>query len=178
MNVSKKIALIATVFIAATTAYAAKPAQTTKITTAETSSLATIATIDQGEILLGAVASHKKVNSGIADFAKMMIDMHGDNLTQILEMANTLHALPLTSSTADKLHAQMTKEMTTLGGLEGTTFEKAYIDAMVKGHEGALNLIDTQLMKTAKSDEIKKFLTDTRAVVAKHLEDAKKLQKA
>lgn len=39
-----------------------------------------------------------------------------------------------------------------------------------------LDLIDKKLMPTAKSDEMKKFITDTRAVVAEHLEHAKKLQ--
>jgi hypothetical protein len=31
-------------------------------------------------------------------------------------------------------------------------------------------------MKTAKSEEMKQFLTETRAAVEHHLEDAKKLQ--
>lgn len=149
---------------------------THKITSAETGSLATVAAIDKAEIMLAVLANNKKVSSGVADFAKMMIDMHGSNLTQILEMANTLNAKPLTSSTATKLQAQCAKALFSLGGLEGEQFDKAYVDDMVKGHQDALNLIDTQLLKTAKSDEIKKFLTDTRGVVEQHLEAAKKLQ--
>lgn len=147
-----------------------------KLTSAEIGTLATIAAIDKSEILVSVVASNKKASSGVEDFAKMMINMHGDNLTQILQMASTLHGLPLKGGESDAIKADNTKLMDKLGGLDGDQFDKAYVDAMVTGHQGALNLIDTKLMKTAKTDEMKKFVADTRAVVVQHLEDAKKLQ--
>ena len=165
---SLSIALIVT----ASPIYAAS----TTLTAGERASLASIAAIDKGEILLSIVASNKKPSSGVADFAKMMIDQHGSNLTQILEMANNLHAFPLIGGNAEKLKEQGAKEMMALSGLQGEQFDKAYVDAMVKGHQGALDLISQHLMKTAKHEEIKKFLTDTQTVVEHHLEDAKKLQ--
>lgn len=151
-------------------------AASTKLTAGERASLASIAAIDKDEILLSILASNKKPNSGVADFAKMMIDQHGSNLTQILEMASSLNAFPLIGGNAEKLKEQGTKEMMALAGLQGKEFDTAYVDAMVKGHEGALNLIDQHLIKTAKSEEVKKFLTDTKVAVEHHLEEAKKLQ--
>lgn len=147
---------------------------TTHLTPAEVSTLATVATLDKNEILAGAVASNKKVNSDVKDFAQMMIDQHGSNLTQILEIVD--NAYTLNSREADKLAAEGKKGLMKLGALKGDEFAKAYIDAMVKGHEAALNLLDQQLMKTAKSAELKKFMTNTRAAVATHLEHAKNLQ--
>lgn len=149
----------------------------TTLTKAEIGSLATVAAIDKNEILVSVVASNKKVDSGVTDFAKMMIDQHGSNLTQILEMVNKLHALPLVGGDAAKLAAQGHKDLVALGGLQGDQFSSAYVNAMVKGHQAALDLIDHHLMQTAKSAEVKKFLTDTRAAVVEHLEHAKELQK-
>lgn len=151
----------------------AKPAME-GMTSAEIGSLATVATIDKNEILIAVVALNKQLNSDVTDFAKMMIDQHGGNLTQILAMIND--AQPLTGGEADKLAADGKQGLMKLGAMKGDVFATAYVNAMVKGHEAALNLIDTRLMKTATSDNVKKFLTDTRAAVATHLEHAKKLQ--
>lgn len=163
-----------------TPAYAENAAaNTAKLTTAEQSTLATIATIDATEILVSEVALNKKNNSDVTDLAKMMVDQHGSNLTQILTMAGDSHAkLPLSDGEAAKLTANGKKDMMALGALQGEQFDKAYANAMVTGHEGVLKLIDTKLMKTAKSEEMKKFMTDTRAAVAEHLEHAKKVQEA
>lgn len=171
MNSAKKLICVATLaLLSATPLYAAK------ITSAETGTLATVASLDKSEIMLSIIATNKKTTSGVTDYAKMMIEMHGSNLTQIFEMANTLHAQSLNSSEAEKIKNQTTKDMFKLSALQGAEFDKAYINGMVAGHQGALDLIDKHLMKTAKSEEIKQFLTDTRAVVVQHLDDAKKLQ--
>ena len=60
--------------------------------------------------------------------------------------------------------------------MQGEQFGKEYIDGMVKGHQAVLNLIDNKLMKAAKTESIKKFLSDTRSAVVHHLEKAKQLQ--
>jgi putative membrane protein len=174
MKISKKLAIIATLLISTTPLFAKTDA--VKVTSAEKGSLATIAALDKSEILLSVVAVNKKPSSEVADYAKMMIEMHGSNLTQILEMANSLKALPLDGGAAAKVQKQTMDAMIKLGGLSEPQFDKAYIDDMVKGHQAALDMIDHQLLKTAKSEEIKKFITDTRAVVVQHLEDAKKIQ--
>lgn len=153
-------------------AYAAK--QPATMTSAEVGTLATVAAIDKNEILVAVVALNKKLNSDINDFANMMVEQHGGNLTQILSLINNAH--PLTSAEADKLSAEGKKDLMKLGAMNGDDFAKAYVDAMVKGHEAALKLIDTELMKTATTDNVKKFLTDTRSAVATHLEHAKNLQ--
>lgn len=173
MKLSKSLMLAASLAIVlANPIFAAQ----TKMTSAEIGTLATIAAIDKNEILVSVVATSKKVSSDVADFANMMIKQHGSNLNDILEMAGAMHVASLTGGEADKMAAAGKKDMMTLGALDGDKFDAAYINAMVSGHTGALNLIDKQLMKTAKSDEMKKFLTDTRAVVAEHLEHAKKIQ--
>lgn len=147
-----------------------------KLSSADIASLAAVAAIDKAEIMISVVANNKNPSSGVADFAKMMIDQHGSNLTQILDMTNEYHINSLTGSAAEKLKAQAGKELMTLGGLKDKEFDKAYVDAMVSGHQAALDLIEKNLLKTAKSDEVKKFLEETSVAVKHHLEAAKKLQ--
>ena len=143
----------------------------TKMTAAETATLATIAAIDKNEILLGAIALSKERNSNINDFANMMVAQHGANLTQICEMTQTL-----AGGMSNQFAEDGNKDLLALGALQGSDFDKKYVDAMVTGHEGALKLINDHLMGTAQSLEIIKFLTDTRAAVVMHLAHAKELQ--
>lgn len=164
------------IMLATNPLYAKEADHSTKITKAEVGVLATIAAIDADEILLSVIATNKKPNSDVKDFANMMIEQHGNNLTQIIAMTTKDHALPLTGGEAEKMLTAGKKEMVAIGGLEGKAFDMAYADAMVKGHQGALDLIDKHLIKTVKTEEVKQFLTDTRETVKHHLEDAKKLQ--
>lgn len=154
-------------------------AATCTITPSEISTLATVAAIDENEILVSTVASDKTNNTHVANFAKMMIVQHSNNLAQILGMPKNSSALSLALSTgtAQKFLQQGNEGLTTLGALQGSRFDHAYVDAMVTGHEAALQLIDTQLMQTATSKKMKAFLTATRAVVVQHLDHAKALQK-
>lgn len=138
--------------------------------------LATIATIDKNEILLAVVALNKGVTQNVANFAKMMITQHGSNLTYVLKMANQSKMTMLTSALATKLQAAGEKGMLMLGGLQGKQFDMAYINAMVNGHQDALNLINQQLMKEAKSKETQMFLENTKKTVENHLAAAKKVQ--
>lgn len=173
MSVVKLLGLSIIFIVASNVSYAKN---TAAMSSAEIGTLATIAAINKIEILEGVVASNKKPASNVADFAHMMISQHGTNLTQLLELANKNHVHTLTGGEADKLTTDAKKQMLMLGGLSEPQFDKAYVNAMVTGHQAALDLIDHRLMKTAKSEDVKKFVVDTRAVVAHHLEDAKKLQ--
>lgn len=171
MNLSKILLFVSCVVAAAPSI--AQDVAPAKLTAAEVSTLATIAAIDKSEILVSVVAANKDVDSDVKDFAKMMIDQHGSNLDQILEMANNVS---LNGGDSGKIAEQSKKDLQKLGALHGKAFSIAYADAMVAGHQGALNLIDQRLMKTATTEPVKKFLTDTRATVAEHLEHAKKMQ--
>lgn len=168
------IGLTLSAFITAN-AFAAAPT----LTPTEMNTLATIATIDQSEIVVSTVACNKAKDNDLEHFAKLMIKQHSENLTQILSMVNNSpsYIQDLTSGTAATLASANRQGLAQLGALQNKQFDLAYANAMVNGHTAALHLIDTQLMQTAQSSEMKKFLKDTRNVVAEHLEHAKNLQK-
>ena len=154
-------------------------AENMKMTATEINTLATVAMINKSEIIISEVATNKTHDAGVTDLAHMMITDHSASLTKIVSFDQNPRALSLALShgTAEKLLLQSNNDLTKLGALQDDQFNHAYVDAMVAGHTAALHLIDTQLMKTAHSDEMKKFMIDTRAMVADHLEHAKALQK-
>jgi putative membrane protein len=149
----------------------------TMLSSDEVSSLATIAAIDQNEILLGVMTLHKHPKHNVKKFAEMMIKQHGQNLTQITELAHQFDVGELSGGNSEALLADGQKDLLKLGALKGNQYNHAYVDAMVNGHEDALNLIKTKLMDTANTPEVKKFMTATENAVSKHLVDAKKVQK-
>ena len=54
-------------------------------------------------------------------------------------------------------------------------FQKAYIEAMVKGHTDANKMIG-KFEKEAQNADLKHYLMDTKTAVQEHLADAKKLK--
>ena len=163
------LSLIAPVYAADTNTKPAKDAVSAKI-------LSTIVALDQMELLVGVQASYLEGNPDVADLAKMMIQDHGQNMTQAITLANKLNALPL--NPVNDMHEQGIKDLTSLGALDKTKFDTAYADAMVSGHQQALDMVDNKLLKEAKNDDLKAFLTSTRTAIANHLEMAKKVQAA
>ena len=136
--------------------------------------LSAVVAIDSNEILIGAQAKNSNASSDVSDFAKMMVEEHGKNLTEAVALANKLHVTSLNAN-PNGLRDKGVKELTTLGANDGDAYNKPYVDAMVKGHEAALSAVDGML-KTVKDADLKTFLTDTRTAVEHHLDDAKKLQ--
>jgi putative membrane protein len=169
-----KLGVSLSVLLISVGAHAAKPNHGSS---ADAAVLQTIVALDKNEILAGVVASHLQSKSSVLDFANMMIKDHGKNLTDALQLANKMKALPLNAAKTSDLSKKGADELVKLAGLPEDQFNKAYVDAMVQGHEDALKLIDSKLMKETKDQDLVKFLTDTRSAVNTHLEDAKKLQK-
>lgn len=142
-----------------------------KLSEAERGGLGVLNAINEHEIAAGQQALSKNVPDKVAKFAQMMVDEHGKNRDQTNRFGP--------NADDAKASAQRTKgktELDTLSKQSGDAYAKAYVDAMVKGHTEALATLDNDLIPAATDPAVKTHLTDTRAAVAKHLEDAKKLQ--
>ncbi|MDR3478857.1 MAG: DUF4142 domain-containing protein [Gammaproteobacteria bacterium] len=157
--------------------FSAEAAKSNHASSSDATVIETIVALDKNEILAGVAASHLQSKSSVLDFAYMMIKDHGQNLVDALQLANKIKALPLNSAVASNISNKGAEELVKLAGLPKDQFDKAYVDAMVIGHEEALKLIDSKLLKETKDQDVVKFLMDTRSAVNTHLEDAKKLQK-
>lgn len=132
--------------------------------------LGLLGAVNQHEIDAARQAQKKGVDGDVLEFAKMMETDHGTNQDRV-------RSLGAMAETAD-VKAQKdkgAKELAMLDKSSGEAYEKAYIDAMVKGHQDALNAIDNKMLPAATTDAVRQHLTTTRAAVAKHLERAKEI---
>ena len=140
--------------------------------------LGAVAAIDKNEINAAKAAQKMKIGPEAMAYAKMLEEQHKMNEDKTKDLSKTLGIKQAKSPTSEQLTKNGKSELKMLKEKKGSDFEKAYIDAMVNGHTEALQLIDSQLMASAKDPAVKTFLTDVRGHVASHLEQGKRLQGA
>jgi predicted outer membrane protein len=132
--------------------------------------------VDINEILAAEQAETKKISQPVMDYARMLHIEHGANADKTLKLGKAINVTPSDTKAVDALNVKGAGELATLVPLDGKVFETAYLDAMIKGHTEVLAMIDNQLLKTAKNDVLKQYLTETRQHVAMHLDKAKSLK--
>jgi putative membrane protein len=133
--------------------------------------VALVGAVDKHEIAAAEQARGKKVTGEVLDFANLLHREHSTNL-----QAGEKLGMSETSPEVTAMEEKGRSELATLDQQTGKDYEKAYIDAMVKGHQEALSLIDDRLLPAAQDDNVRAFLTNSREHVAMHLERAKSLQ--
>jgi putative membrane protein len=139
--------------------------------------LAVMTAIDSNEIKAANAAQKEKLGSKAKGYAKMLKKQHAANADKTGKLSKKTGITPSTANqTASDLRAKGESELTTLASLDGKEFEKAYIDAMVNGHTEALQVIDTQLLPSAKNEDVRTQIKAMRGHVAHHLEEGKRLQ--
>jgi putative membrane protein len=152
---------------------------TTATTTSATSTAATTLSSDDttfvnktavggmAEVALGQMASTKATNPDVKAFAGRMVTDHGKANDELKQLAQTKGVtLPSdvdqeSKDAADKLSKPSGKE-----------FDKSYMDAMVKGHEGVVKAFEKE-SKDAKDPDLKAWVTKTLPTIQDHLKMAK-----
>ena len=134
--------------------------------------VALVRAVDKHEIAAAEQAKGKKVTGDVADYANMLHREHSKNL----EAGQKLGASE-SSPEVTAMEEKGRSELSTLDQKSGKDYEKAYVDAMVKGHQDALSLIDNRLLPAAQDANVRTFLTNSREHVAMHLERGQALQK-
>ncbi len=76
----------------------------------------------------------------------------------------------------EKLQVEAAANLAGLVRLEGEAFAAAYVGLMAAEHAKVLALIDGQLLAGARDEGLKEHLQATRGAVARHLEEARRLQ--
>lgn len=132
--------------------------------------------INQNEIALGTEAQKKASTPSVKNFANMMVQDHGRNLSDVQSLSRQLGVTPINGQTAMMLQKKGQKASATLSHLNGRAFEVAYMSMMVKGHAEALSIIDKRLISDARNPALKSQLEMTRTTVANHLQAAKQVQ--
>ncbi len=131
-----------------------------------------VASIGAEEVEAGKLAGDQAADGKVKEFASTMVDDHSkanDELKGIVETKGV--NLPDGPQGAQKT------ELDSLKSKKGAAFDKAYAAAMVKGHQGAVQMFTTE-SKTAKDPEVKSFAEKTLPTLKHHLEMAQSLQKS
>ena len=131
--------------------------------------------VDLDEVHAASVAETKKLPAPVMAFAKMLHEMHGQNVKASTELNTSLKLAAIQTPATRAMHDKHAGDLATIVALDGDAFSTAFLDMMVKGHTEALQLIDKSLA-AAKADGLKAHLTKSRAAVEAHLAQAKQLQ--
>lgn len=136
-------------------------------------SLAMVHVINQHEIDSGKLALTRPAGEPTLALAKMLVQEH----TQNDAMQAKLGVAPRQTPAVMSLQRQKKAEADKLAALPPDAFERAYIDAMVKGHTEAKQMLDKRAA-TASSPQVRTYLVQTRTAVENHLSKARTLQAA
>jgi len=131
-----------------------------------------VADVGMTEVKLGGIAQDKSMNKRIKDFGEMMKRDHtnaGDELKSLARRKNV--TLP------DSVGSDHRKKIDNLEKKSGKDFDRAYIDAMVDGHQSTVNDFEKASNNT-KDPDVKAWVDKTLPTLRMHLDSAKAIQKA
>jgi len=133
--------------------------------------------ISAAEVEAGKLAMNRAQDARVKNFAAMMVKDHNEALTRL----KSLHAAPSDVKPSAN-HKQTADRLATLSGAE---FDRAYMDAMVGGHEAAIKFFEKNAGEkpsansAAADTEQQDFSTlaqELLPTVRRHLEAAKEIQ--
>jgi putative membrane protein len=122
------------------------------------------------EVEFGKLAQEKGSDAKVKEFAAMMVKDHGmanEELSSIAKMKNI--TLP---AALDNEHDKKLEELKSKSGKD---FDKAYVMAMVEGHQKTLDLM-TDGATNCKDSDLKAFAAKTGPTVKMHLDMINKIQ--
>ncbi|WCE03874.1 DUF4142 domain-containing protein [Pseudoxanthomonas sp. JBR18] len=132
--------------------------------------LSVVSAINHNEIAIAQQARSRKLAAGVGNYASMMIQDHSANQKEI-----------------ERLGTPVASERSQAGLAEGQALEsalaahdadysRAYMEAMVKEHVKALDLLQNTLLPQAEAEGVKAHLMNTRTSVQNHLKAARSLE--
>ena len=137
------------------------------------------------EVQLGKLAAERGSSPDVKTFGQMMVKDHTRAASELKPIAMQLNVQQPTQ--VDQKHKDLADK---LSKLEGSAFDREYINAMVMGHEEVAAKLRTRVeQKTAPNDEghaaatgsgeqkLTQWATMVLPTVQKHLERAREIQK-
>jgi len=132
--------------------------------------------VNTAEVEQAKLAQTKAKAPAVKNFASMMAKHHGEALRQQAKIVKRLNIHVDDSATSAKLKTDAASTLATLKKTDAADFDAAYVTSQIDGHQKALDLLDAQLIPSAKTPEVSDALRQARDVVVQHLSDAKALQ--
>lgn len=129
-----------------------------------------------GEIDEGKVAQTEAQAPAVSAFATRMVTEHTAAKQRQDQLFTKLGLTPADSPVSQQLTSDAASKVTKLKTLSGHAADQAYLDDQVAAHQTVLDLIDTRLLVSVQSADLKTELQSMRTDVSKHLADAKALR--
>jgi putative membrane protein len=143
---------------------------------AEGEIIAFLLAVDQHEVAAGKMANQKSTNANVKQYAETMIRDHTKHLEDTQKLMNNINVQPREAPDIDQTKAEAEAARKKLTSMQGAAFDSAYIDQMVKDHATALDHIDNHYLKATENAQLLNLLRETRTAVAKHHEEAERIQ--
>lgn len=135
-----------------------------------------VVTANQVDIDAGKLAAARANNNDVKQFGQLMVTDHTGVNKAATDLAAKLKVTPEDNPTSQSLKAGGEKNVDRLKTLNGTAFDKAYVDHEVAYHQQVLDALDKTLIPNATNAELKALLVKVRPAFVAHLEHAKHLQ--
>jgi putative membrane protein len=172
MKIKALLSLTGGMILGFATAHAAdKKAAINQTTTADQDFVMQAYQIDLGEVKMGQLAQKRGESQTVKDYGKMIESDHKLNEDQIKRIAKAENVKLPTKPTADD---QATYDR--VSKLKGAAFDKAFSDAMVSGHEKAVQLF-TQEVDRAQDPMLKDYVQMTLPTLRAHHDVAQVAQR-
>ncbi len=166
MKFSLVVAGLALVAAASASAQAINDAQIASI----------VVTANQIDIDAGKLAASRTTNTEVRTFAQLMVTDHTGVNKTAAALVRKLKVTPHDNPTSQSLKSGGDKNLARLKTLEGTAFDKAYVDHEVTYHQQVIDALDKTLIPGATNAELKALLVKVRPAFVAHLEHARHLQ--
>ena len=136
---------------------------------------AIIQAINAGEIQEAQLAMSKALLPEVKRFARDMMTAHRDMQNKMSALLGRLQITPSDNAVSNQLRSDTQSEVSTLQSLRGKDFDRDYINAQVRNHNKALELLD-EITPSVKSSELKAALLGARPKVDAHLREAERVE--
>jgi len=139
---------------------------------------AIVVAANNADIAAGRLAASKSSNAQVKEFGQMMVRDHDGINKAATALVTKLGVTPEENPASQEQKTAGEQNLTSLQGLSGAEFDRAYMANEVRYHEALLAAIDSTLIPSAQNAELKTLLEQTRPAVVAHLEKAKQVQGA
>ena len=138
---------------------------------------AAVVTANQVDIDAGKLAQSKTQNKDVQAFAKQMVTDHTAVNKSATDLAKKLNLTPEPSKTSEWIQKGGDENLAKLKTLQGTAFDKAYMNHEIYYHKLVLEEMDKRLIPGAQNAELKALLVKVRPAFQAHLDHAEQVMK-
>lgn len=131
--------------------------------------------INQGEIQAAQLAEQKSTSPDVKRFARDMLSSHRNIMNEEQSVLSQAQITPSDNAVSQQLRTDAQSEMSTLEGMRGRDFDKEYVDAQIKDHNKAIELLD-RIIPNIKNPQLKAQLQNARPRLEAHLREVERLQ--